>query len=288
VGESDLKRLTCAISVLAGLMTIVQPARSSPILYAGAGNFGTALDGSILTLDQSTGAGTLVGIPSTLGITGLAFDSLGNLYASTIKGGVTLEKINPDNGLQISSIALSIGIGDLAFQPGTDVLFGTSQAGLLYTINVSTGAETLIGDTGTSKSGGLAFAPDGTLYLTGLDPSPTATTTFALHTLNIATGAIVTSVPLSDIFYDCLAIRPSDGVLFANGAGPGFSGAGDQIFNLNPITGAETLVGSTNISKVSDLAFQAVPEPGTWSLLSAGAIALMLYARRRQPALVGK
>ena len=95
-----------AICVLVGLVTI-QPANSSSILYGGAGNFGTALDGSILTVNQSTGAGTLVGTPSTVGITGLAFDSFGNLYGSTIKGGVTLEKINPDSGLQISSIALS-------------------------------------------------------------------------------------------------------------------------------------------------------------------------------------
>src|SRR5438309_364160 len=143
LGGGNLKRLTLVVGSLLALMTVVRPASSAPVLYAGAGNFGTALDGSILILNQSTGAGTLVGTPSTLGITGLAFDSHGNLYATTIKGGVTLEKINPDTGLQLSTVVMTTGIGDLAFQPLTDVLFGISQGGVLYTINVSTGAVTL-------------------------------------------------------------------------------------------------------------------------------------------------
>jgi VPDSG-CTERM motif len=269
MSKSTLK-ITGIICALVGLMTIVQPARSAPILYGGAGNFGTLLDGSILTLNQSTGAGTLVGTPSALGITGLAFDSLGNLYGSTIKGGVTLEKINPDNGLQISSIALSIGMGDLSFQPGTDVLFGISTSGTLYTINVTTGAETLVGDTGTFRTGGLGFAPDGTLYLAGLDPSPNTTTGFALHTLNPATGAILTSHPVN-LFYDGLGVRPSDGVLFGNTAGI----FGDNIVILNPATGAENLIGSTGITKVSDLAFRDATVPDTGTTFSLFGLSLM-------------
>jgi hypothetical protein len=264
------------ICVLLSLAVLPQSARGDT-LFGGAGNFGTALDGSIVTVSQTTGAGTLVGTPSSLGITGLAFNSLGNLYASTIKGGVTLERINPSTGAQISSIALTIGMGDLSFQPITNVLFGISQTGSLYTINVSTGATTLVGDTGTLRSGGLAFGPNGTLYLAGVDPSPNTKTGYALHTLNPATGAILTSVPLS-LFYDGLGVR-SDGVLFGNTAGV----FGDNILTLNASTGAETLIGSTNITKVSDLAFIVVtPEPGTWSLLSVGFIGVLLYGRKRR------
>jgi WD40 repeat protein len=269
-------KLHNAACVFLGLVTIIQPAMSAPVLYAGAGNFGTAVDGSILILDQSTGAGTLLGTPSTLGITGLAFDSLGDLYATTVKNGITLEKIDPNTGLQLSSIALSTGIGDLSFQPLTDVLFGISQGGVLYTINVSTGTETLVGDTTTGRTGGLAFAPDGTLYLAGLDRSPQNTTGFALMTLNPATGAITHSVSIS-VFYDGLGIRPSDGVIFGDTAG----NVGDFIETIDPTTGIETFLGSTTISKVSDLAFQAVPEPASWSMLGAGAIGLMLWARQR-------
>ena len=77
------------------------------------------------------------------------FDSRGNLYATTARGGITLKRIDPNTGLLLSSIDMSVGIGDLSFQPGTDVLFGISQAGVLYTIDVTTGAETLVGDTTT-------------------------------------------------------------------------------------------------------------------------------------------
>jgi hypothetical protein len=109
------------------------------VMYGGVGNGSPLSPGGLLTVDQGTGAGTLVGDPITPGgLTGISFNSSGTLFGSSIFGGASsLVVINPDTGALVSTIgAISDGvggptlsIGDLAFQPGTDVLFGiTSNA----------------------------------------------------------------------------------------------------------------------------------------------------------------
>src|SRR5437764_6009598 len=68
--------------------------------------------GDVITINQTTAAGTIVGHPDAItGLTGLAFDSAGTLYGSTISGSLpptgppgrtsTLVIINPNNGAQI-------------------------------------------------------------------------------------------------------------------------------------------------------------------------------------------
>src|SRR5262249_41115426 len=146
------------------------------------------------------GTGTLVGPPANPptvppGITGLAFTSDYQLWATTTipRGGSsssTLEELNVGTGVAISSTPLNILVGDLAVQPVTDTLYAITSGGVLYTVS-RTGVTTLIGDTGTGRTGGLAFAPNGTLYLTDFVPSPG--TGLGLFTLNPNTGAILTT-----------------------------------------------------------------------------------------------
>ena len=116
------------------------------------------------------------------------------LYGSTINGNTTypppgptpvtsdLVQINPNNGSFVADIGTikangtALQIADLAVQPGTGMLFGISAAastnstapGFLYTINTTTGAATLVGNTG-DFFGALAFAPNGTLYMLSAD-----------------------------------------------------------------------------------------------------------------------
>ncbi len=71
----------------------------------------------------------------------------------------------------------------LAFDP-SDVLFGFSQRGNLYTIDTSTGAQTLVGDPGipSGSTAGMTFTSDGTLYIVEksalyeVDPTSAAST----------------------------------------------------------------------------------------------------------------
>ena len=240
-------------------------------------------------MTKTTGAGTFVGDPVTPGgLTGIAFNSVGNLFGSTIAGSSSqLVQIDPTSGTLISTVgSIGMSIGDLAFQPTTNVLYGirsrtdgAGSAGYLYTIDTTTGAATFIGDTGTGNAGGLAFAPDGTLYLTG-GTTPTVPPTgndptgpFALYTLNPLTGAVISSVSLTQ-FHDGLGISPS-GTLFATSVGADMS-----VFTINPSTGLETSIGSTTPWLASDLDFTTVPEPTAMTLLALGGLAVMRRKRR--------
>jgi hypothetical protein len=93
-----------------------------------------------------------------------------------------------------------------------------------------------------------------------------------IKTLNPLNGATLTSVPTAT-FFGALGIGPN-GVLY------GGTGDQSQLFTINPITGATTLVGSTGRNFVGDLAAQPVPEPGTLSLLALGLTARWMRRRR--------
>jgi len=167
----------------------------------------------------------------------------------------------------------ALKIGDLAFQPGTDVLYGITAnngpagspaAGTLYTINLATGAATLVGNTGSGVAGAIGFAPNGTLYY--LTPG-------SLRTLNPSNGATMSSIAVSGS-YDALGVR-ADGVLFAS---PGNSG---DTYTINPLTGAATNLGNSGLDNaISDLAFRPIPEPSTCALLMLGAFAWVKHLRR--------
>jgi hypothetical protein len=249
-------------------------------MYGGVGRGSTLNPGALLIVDQATGAGTLVGDPITPGgLTGIAFDSTGALYGSTIDGPPggrtsTLVEIDPDTGGLISTVgAITVGevpisIGDLAFQPGTDVLYGIRAnadgqqlGGELYTIDTATGVATFVGLTQANTAGGLAFAPDGTLFFAKLGFNPVSS---ALLTLDPTNASTISNVPLT-IFFDGLAVR-YDGTLFAHATadvnGPDFDRRG-EIYTINPTTGLLTFVGDTGIGFTSDLDFRPdpVPEP---------------------------
>ena len=89
-----------------------------------------------------------------------------------------LIQINPQTGALISSDLIEtaggtpVSIADLATQPGTNTIYGIQSpndanftgTANLYTIS-TTGAATLLGNTDVFF-GSIAFAPNGTLYMT--------------------------------------------------------------------------------------------------------------------------
>jgi hypothetical protein len=130
-----------------------------------------------------------------------------------------------------------VKLSDLAMQPGTDMLFGissvahgpgTAETAKLYVIDTSTAVATLVGDTGLEFGGGLAFAPDGTLYQASfrgpIDSVPKRVP--CLFTLDPETGQITSEVslkaPNGKPYYRYviagLAVRPADGTVFGSGS----------------------------------------------------------------------
>ena len=259
--------LTVGLLLVAGGMATASPGVTGTILYGGVGgDTPTNSDniGALVIVNQTTAALTLVGTPVPgIRISGVAFDSTGALFGSTIGIGTppltsTLIRIDPNTGALISTVGpitdgpggLAISIADLTVQPGTDVLYGVRAPadthggfGKLYAIDKTTAVATFIGNSPVRRDS-IAFAPGGTLYEVSYFPGPPF-----LYTLNPATGAPLTSIAVAE-FYGALASRPTDSVLFVGNGDLG------QIFNLNPTTGVATLLGNTSPTFVGGLAFR--------------------------------
>ncbi len=267
------------------VLALASGALAQPVLYGGLGGRGTAggstNDGALVIVSQTNGSTTVIGHPTGVArISGLAFGLDGVLYGAT-QGGSSgppppsepsnLIRIDPNTGALLSSVTISdpalgaINISDLAVQPGTGILFGMRRSdssglggGRLYTINTTTGVATLIGPTG-AFFGSIAFAPNGTLYMSWSNMSGTST---SLMTINPANATTIVSVPAG--FYGALAVRPTDSAIFAG------NGEDHQIFTIDPTTGNATLVGDTGTNLVGGMAFQPPPPPTTPDLNQHG------------------
>jgi DNA-binding beta-propeller fold protein YncE len=286
-----------SFSVALVLLVGVAPAQADPVLYGALSGPTTSgpLAGSILTIDTTTGMGTIIGVPiSGTGITGLAVDNLGRLLGTTSEDGgpPRLVHIDPATGGLISVLAsLTFGgspqpVTDLAFDPTTNTLYANGAFGpvtgndALLSIDMTTGATTLVGRILTE--GGfkaLASTDGGTLY---------SISTFgtSLYTLDPTDASILGSVGLgaaSGIGALGMTVRSSDGqVFFTNGDFP----FGRDLWMIDPDTGGAVLVGSIGISgNVHDLAFVdvdvvVIPEPSSLALLGIGGVLGLLKLRR--------
>jgi hypothetical protein len=190
-----------------------------------------------------------------------------------------------------------IAISDLAIQPGTGVLYGIesveaeggtkTQLGNLYTISRGSGVATLVGTTGTQNSS-LAFAPNGTLYLTtaSINPDDPAGPfiNVQVDTVDPGTAKILTTVPTS-MFYAALAFDASTGLLLGGtGGGNSLDSVSGDIFTIDPSTGDQVgHVSTTDVNFVGDLDFRPVPEPLSVTTAGLGLLLILLsYLVRRR------
>ena len=224
------------------------------LLYGSTGGDNATGGGRLWLIDVTKQSATLIGDTGFDRLGGIAFDGTGALYG--ISGGAThppstLLTIDPTNG-QATVIGLIsdpiLGVDGLRFN-SQSLLYGASwdnnvSVGKLLTIDPSNGdvltSLTLVGD-GDSFCAGIAFDPLGVLYGSRGNGSRNED----IDLIDQVTGVLTPLGPLESIISD-VAFAP-DGTLYAS------SPTGD-LYTIDPITGAKTLLFNTGIAQLSGLA----------------------------------
>jgi exosortase sorting signal-containing protein len=277
---------------LGAILSLAPIEVSAGALFAGTGkNDG----GRIITIDPTTGAGALIGSSGFGEISGLAFDSAGVLFGVTggSMGPSSLVTVNTTTGVAtgIAAVASSSGegFGGLAFD-AAGRLFASAwngNTGELWTIDPGNAAQTFIGTisgcSGDNFVAGIAVSAAGALFgsrgnstghvenIVTLDPATAACTP-------IGNGS---SNPISDLAFD-----PDTGILYGV-----TGGSRSLLLSIDPVSGAETVIGPIGFDSVSSLAIRSIAPPapvptlGEWSMIAMGmllAVAGALAIRRRR------
>jgi len=274
------------VSLLLLICPLLLQAQAVLYMTSGSGDLS-----KLYAVDPLTAQSTLIGdvlIGTTpVTVTGLAFQP-----GTGILFGVTGSEYSPSRVLMTIDLqtaqAVAVGtVGTVRLENASDISFagdGTLygwnvRGGPLLTIDPGTAARTVIGSALNDTGGnGLAFTPNGTLYLAGpTDPGD-------LFTVNIATGAITSVATLSNVplnFGDINAMASdANGLLYVTSRGNT-----GQLATINPATGMMNTVGILSFTTADALAFQVtpIPEPSTLALilLGLGPVGLMLRRRKK-------
>ena len=124
------------------------------------GNIYAAAGGNLYSINPATAATTLVGSLGIANPDGLAFDNGGTLYAGESKQLYQVNKATGAAALIGTDANLAAYIA-LAIRPEDDVLYGADNTNpdTLITVNKATGLRTVVGSTGQTYVGDIAFVP---------------------------------------------------------------------------------------------------------------------------------
>jgi len=253
-----------------------ESAISNAILFATPADFGVCYastgrndGGRVITIDTSTGAGTLLGETGLALVPALAINSQGEMFGAEELTG-NLHRIDAATGEAefVASTGL-FALQALAFD-NDDVLYGADFSfplSSLYIIDPNTGATTLINRSNDFFTG-LAFDPtDGTLWGSTGGAEPVVPD--GIYTIDPVTaqGALVGTTgfggPTPDIAID------SEGNLFgAKGGGQG----SNVLIEIDKSTGSGALIGNIGFVAVSGMAFRPQKPEGKQISLNARAI----------------
>jgi hypothetical protein len=261
-------RAPLILIVIATAALVVPVASHSAII-------GIEWDGEVFTIDETTGGGSLVGSSGYIQTNAMARNSAGTLYSEGDTSSALIT-IDPSTGAGTLATPLTQVFGGyraFAFSPG-DVLYANNGCSCganneLYTIDVSTGAITLVGTIPFPGVQALTFSPGGVLY--GWDAGPEDGAGAGLIVIDPLTANAVDVNPGVGGSYDIQTIAFSpDGVLY---------GANDSLFTIDLTTGAQTLVGNGPYTDIRGMEF--IPEPGTGLLVIVGLLSLAGWRRAR-------
>jgi len=250
---------------------------------------GCDIDGMLYDIDPLTGLASNPRDTGIVNLGGIAFSKDGTLYGlntSPLIPGVqtrSLFRIDWTTGAStwVGELSeLTIGEGDLAFDPTTGLLYGAvaiaiGMVDVFFLIDPETGTSTSVGELpGMPNPCGIAFDESGTFYV--LD-----TYNQLLWTIDKATGNELGNIPLSRSLGPMggMDFDPLTGTLYVSDAnayaGPVLHEGTRMLYTLDVSTGVLTEIGHTGLDNgLTGLAF--IPEPGavTGLLIGAGAVFL--------------
>jgi Ca2+-binding RTX toxin-like protein len=190
------------------------PAAPSQTLYGADGSGGNP--SNLYEIDRNSGAVVRTIGPIGFSVTGLAIHpETAELYGST--GGadpndpgstIKIDKASGDGTLIGDQIpATQFGAADITFTSDGTLYGWSEESDDLVTINVASGAATVVGDSGESTAGsGLSASPADTLFFTGFNDNGD------LSTVSRTTGLLTTVATLDGTVGDAInALAFDDG-----------------------------------------------------------------------------
>jgi len=224
---------------------------------AAAQLYGITATGTIVLIDPASGAGTVIGASGfdcnaatadlkgrilLGGGAGAAADQIIVVNPATGAGSVLLNTVGRPSGYGIRGMAMSpSGTLYVALSPAS-----TTVTDILASIDMSTGAYTVIGPTNRTDIQSIECGPTGILYAIGI------TAGGSIYQLDTATGA-ATAIGGGGFAGDdqALGFLP-DGTTLSCRA---------NLRTVDPETGATTLIGATGQTDIRGLAYIAVAPP---------------------------
>jgi hypothetical protein len=206
---------------------------------------GTQSNGSFISINKTTGNGTLIGLSGYADISGISVRPLDKKIFGCIPGATNtiLYRLNSSEGdaYPFTTIPLK-SIRSIAFDANND-LYGADVSGNLFRYNLSTGDTLTIGNTAISNLYGIAINPvNGQMWGVSLVNKIYRINKTNAQSVEVGTPGfpITPSIAFNDM-----------GKLY------GLAGLGVQVSNLilyDTATGTASLIGSTGFQAVNSLA----------------------------------
>jgi streptogramin lyase len=233
--------------LLSGEGIIVLPADSG-VCYASTGNKD---GGRLITINPSTGEGTLIG-PTGLGaVPGIAINSSGVIYGTDSING-DLYRIDAVTGTAVFDVQTNLGkLAAMAFDT-SDVLYAINEENLII-IDIGSGFSMPVGNTEESLKG-IAFNPvNGSLW--GISAIGD------VYTINTENGALthIGNTGLQSLTPD-LQFDVAGNLFAVSGGDYGIN----NLISIDKNTGKGTVIGSVGFKSVSGMAFYNVPVEGKY------------------------